>query len=358
MATITYVIINGKWADGTSAPKYREYDIGSKIRDTDIINGMTPNEGWWSGGGSWSPDSPYYKEVTGSMTYTYSYTIPMIPITYEIVNGYWSDGTDAPKVREYPQGNSIRDTDIINGNTPKQGWTGSGSWSPKSPYYAEVTEPMTYTYTFSTPLVSITYEIVNGYWRDGTDTPIVREYALGSTIRDKDILNGNTPKPGYPNSSKWFPYSPYISTVTEDVTLFQLVFGTPHTITYKIVNGTWADGTTTPKTETVFTGMTPANIPEGMIPLVGYKDGEWSPDPYNTVITEDTTFTYECIEIVAIRLIAKKEISSNYMDEDAIATISTSGMAYLNQGDIIYMYGKLVAADQNEVILVIHGPTA
>ena len=203
---------------------------------------------------------------------------------------------------------------------------------------------------------------MNGTWTQYagapyTSNPVVKQYDSGAAMNwrpDNVKANDGWSKDG----AYWTPYDPYNEPATDNATFVYSMVGFPRTVTYKIVNGTWADGTTTQKTETVYSGLTPANIPEGMIPLVGYKDGGWVPDPYNTVITEDTTFTYECIEIVAIRLIAKKEISSNYMDEDAIATISTSGTTYLNQGDIIYMYGKLVAEDQNEVIMVIHGPTA
>lgn len=65
-----------------------------------------------------------------------------------------------------------------------------------------------------------------------------------------------------------------------------------YTVTYKVVNGTWADGTTADKTETVASGTSPLNAPTGMIASSGYTGGTWDIDPSTATITEATTFTY------------------------------------------------------------------
>ena len=65
----------------------------------------------------------------------------------------------------------------------------------------------------------------------------------------------------------------------------------PAVVTYKIVNGTWSDGTTD-KTEVVAKGSTLSDIPTGMKPAAGYTTGKWDKDPAEAAITEDTVFTY------------------------------------------------------------------
>lgn len=64
------------------------------------------------------------------------------------------------------------------------------------------------------------------------------------------------------------------------------------TVTYKVVNGTWSDGTKDEITETVAEGEKPANVPTGMKAASGYSDGKWDTDPDSAAISEDTTFTY------------------------------------------------------------------
>ncbi len=63
-------------------------------------------------------------------------------------------------------------------------------------------------------------------------------------------------------------------------------------VTYKVVGGTWPDGTTADKTETVQIGSKPASIPTGMKASEGYTGGAWDVDPSTAIITKTTTFTY------------------------------------------------------------------
>ena len=67
---------------------------------------------------------------------------------------------------------------------------------------------------------------------------------------------------------------------------------TKHTVTYIVVNGTWADGTTTPKTEEVEDGQSPTQIPTGMKPAENYEGGAWNPNPTGATITDTASFTY------------------------------------------------------------------
>lgn len=64
-------------------------------------------------------------------------------------------------------------------------------------------------------------------------------------------------------------------------------------VTYSIVNGTWADGTTADKTEIVDPYKSPAAIPSGMIASNGFANGSWDTDPASVILNGDTTFTYK-----------------------------------------------------------------
>lgn len=65
-----------------------------------------------------------------------------------------------------------------------------------------------------------------------------------------------------------------------------------YTVTYRVVNGAWADGTAADRTETVTHGASPAGIPTGMTASSGYTGGAWDANPADAVITAAATFTY------------------------------------------------------------------
>ena len=63
-------------------------------------------------------------------------------------------------------------------------------------------------------------------------------------------------------------------------------------MTYKVVNGTWSDDSTTDKTETVQSGSKPASVPTGMKASQGFTGGAWDENPADATITGAKTFTY------------------------------------------------------------------
>ncbi|MCR4866565.1 MAG: hypothetical protein K5921_06550 [Lachnospiraceae bacterium] len=70
---------------------------------------------------------------------------------------------------------------------------------------------------------------------------------------------------------------------------------TTHTVTYKVLNGKWNDGTTADKEEQVIDQGNLMNIPDvGSNPSSGYKAGSWSqPAPNSDAkITENVIYTY------------------------------------------------------------------
>ena len=64
------------------------------------------------------------------------------------------------------------------------------------------------------------------------------------------------------------------------------------TVTYRVVGGAWADGTSEDRTETVVIGASPADVPTGMLAGEGFTDGAWDTEPASAVLLGDTIFTY------------------------------------------------------------------
>ena len=107
-----------------------------------------------------------------------------------------------------------------------------------------------------------------------------------------------------------------------------------YTVTYSVVNGTWSDGTTADKTETVQSGSAPASVPTGMIADSGFTGGSWNPDP-TSAITEDTTFIYTF------------EAESVNPEPDPVATVSMYRLYNPNSGEHFYTAS---AGERNHLI--------
>ena len=146
------------------------------------------------------------------------------------------------------------------------------------------------------PTHTVTYNVVNGTWADGTTTPKTEEVEDGQS--PTQIPMGMIASEGFEGGS-WNP-NPTGATIT-DTASFTYTFTakqnppqpiTKHTVTYNVVNGTWADGTTTPKTEEVEDGQSPTQIPTGMIASEGFEGGSWNPNPTGATITDTASFTY------------------------------------------------------------------
>ncbi len=73
------------------------------------------------------------------------------------------------------------------------------------------------------------------------------------------------------------------------------IFGKACTVTYKVVGGTWSDGTTADKTVDIVKGYPLTDVPTGMVAATGYTGGSWDSDEVldnNTSINQDKTYTY------------------------------------------------------------------
>ncbi|MBO6298163.1 MAG: hypothetical protein J6N53_04895, partial [Lachnospiraceae bacterium] len=153
----------------------------------------------------------------------------------------------------------------------------------------------------------VTFKVVNGAWNDGTNAD--KTVTLTGWEGDKLMLTSDQiPRAG----SK--PYSTYKfgnwdvtpsadTEITEDTTYTYTYVkknSINSTVTFKVVNGSWNDGTTEDKTVTLrgYQGETlklaAKDIPEaGSKAAEGYQEGSWDVTPAaNTVITDDVTYTY------------------------------------------------------------------
>lgn len=318
-AEVTFQIVGGTWRDGTSADLRVSVPTLAGIGTLDPANvpaGMFPDTGYT--GGAWDTEpntSP--GGVTGSVTYTYRFT-PIVSdatVRFQVVNGTWSDGTGTDILLTVPLlggTGTLSAADVPTGMLPDSGCAG-GAWNvvpDTSP--GGITANTTYIYSF-VPLVSsaeVTFRVVNGTWADGTemDKIVTVALALGKgTLSEADVPSGMIPHLGY-GSGIWL-VQPDTSTgdITGDVTYTYRFLPVPlASVTFRIVNGTWADGTRTDRVVVVPLagggGTLPeADVPSGMKPNRGYTGGTWDTEP-NTEpggITGDVVYTYSFTPSVA-----------------------------------------------------------
>ena len=297
---------------GMTVYAYAEYvDVDDSCRDGGSASEnpegtfvAVPNPGWqfdhWNyywgegvGSGS-STDNPleldyyYYLEV---VAYFVPASVQTYTVTYSVVNGTWADGTTADKTETVASGASP--ASIPTGMIPSSGYTG-GAWDT-DPSGATITGNTTYTYTFvdapsaaispeNSGTVSVTFDSVSNNWIF-TASP-----AEGYVFDEWNFIDD-----GDPNNDESNPLSVNRSTFrnwSNLTAVFEEAPAQTYTVTYSVVNGTWSDGTTADKTETVQSGSAPASVPTGMIAASGYTGGSWDTDPSSATITGNITFTY------------------------------------------------------------------
>ena len=153
----------------------------------------------------------------------------------------------------------------------------------------------------------VTFRVINGSWNDGTDadkTVTLNGYE-GDTLKltaDQIPAAGDKPNDGY-KAGSWDVTPDTDSAVAAD-TIYTYTYVQKEsislTVTFRVINGSWNDGTAADKTVTLngYEGdtlkLTADQIPvAGDKPNDGYKAGTWDVTPdTNTAITEDTTYVY------------------------------------------------------------------
>ena len=157
---------------------------------------------------------------------------------------------------------------------------------------------------------TVTFRVVNGGWDTGTDgdkTVELSGYADELHLSEADIpAVGNKPSSGY-KAGSWDVSPDTARLITEDTTYtysYAEKQAISYTVTFKVVNGAWEDGTSTEKVVTLAgvegdaLKLAADQIPAvGDKPADGYQAGEWDVVPStNTVINQNRTYTYTYLE--------------------------------------------------------------
>ena len=170
----------------------------------------------------------------------------------------------------------------------------------------------------------MTYRVVNGTWSDDTTTDKTETVQSGS--KPASVPTGMKASEGYTDGA--WDTNPADATIT-GTTTFTYTFTTvpTYTVTYKVVNGTWSDGSTADKTENVADGATPTGVPTGMIASSGYTGGAWDTNPADATITKATTFTYTFTAVGTIsKTVTFKVVNGSWNDESvAEKTVTLTG---------------------------------
>lgn len=142
---------------------------------------------------------------------------------------------------------------------------------------------------YTAPTYEVTYKVVNGTWSDDSTTD--KKETVQSGSKPASVPTSMKAASGYTGGA--WDTDPADATITGATTFTYTFTALPtYEVTYKVVNGTWSDDSTTDKTETVQSGSKPASVPTGMKAASGYTGGSWDNDPAEATITGATTFTY------------------------------------------------------------------
>ena len=122
------------------------------------------------------------------------------------------------------------------------------------------------------------------------------------------------------------------------------------TVTFRVVNGTWSDGTTADKTVpmnlTEGRGTLRASqIPQGMRPAAGYELGDWNiqPDTSQGAVIHDVTYTYafakEQIPTITVGSVVLDDLTQDY-DNGFWRWDASENRLYFEKG---YVFGPIQA---------------
>ena len=190
---------------------------------------------------------------------------------------------------------------------------------------------------------TVTFKVENGEWNDGgSDDKTVtlsrkENEDLLLTLKAEDIPGvGNKPSSGF-KAGEW-DITPSTEMVISRDRVFTYTYDqkapVSHTVTFKVENGTWNDGTTEDK-KIILSGYEgdTLKLSADQIPLVGtkpdseHKKGKWDVTPnIATEITGDTTYTYTYADKKMIKYTVTFKVENGEWDdggsEDKVVTLS------------------------------------
>ena len=188
-ATVTFKVVNGKWADGTTANKTVNVTLSDgkgTLSASDVPTGMIANANYENGAWDVTPVTTA-NGITGDVTYTYSFTehVPVITnatVTFKVVNGKWADGTTANKTVNVTLSDgkgTLSASDVPTGMIANTGYE-NGSWDVTPVTTANgITGDVTYTYSFVAAAPTTYTVTVNGSYASTTGAG---SYEAGETV--------------------------------------------------------------------------------------------------------------------------------------------------------------------------------
>ena len=369
--TVTFKVVNGKWDDETTADKTvtltgYEGDTLKLAADQIPTVGTKPSDTYKAG--SWDVTPSTETEITAATTYTYTYAQKdsiSQTVTFKVVNGSWDDETTADKTVTLTgyegdvlklAANQIPAVGTKPNNTYK-----AGSWDVTPSTDTAITEATTYTYTYAQKASisqTVTFKVVNGSWDDETtaDKTVTLTGYEGDTLKlaaSQIPTVGTKPNDTY-KAGSW-DTTPSAEIAITGATTYTYTYAQKEsisqTVTFKVANGKWDDGTTADKTVTL-TGyegdtlkLAAADIPAvGTKPSDTYKAGSWDVTPSTeTEITAATTYTYTYVAkeaAVVTKAPEGKTLTYNGQEQALVTAGEATG------GEMQYALGTKDAATQ------------
>ena len=288
---------------------------------------------------------------------------PIVTLTYD---GNGATGGDVPaQASSYASGSAV----TVPGNTNSLVKTGYafGGWNTKNDgtgtaYAADAS----LTITADTTLYArwrqaishtVTFKMVNGSWNDETttDKTVTLTGYEGDTLKlaAADIpAVGNKPNDTY-KAGSW-DTTPSVDTEITAATTYTYTYAQKdsisQTVTFKVVNGSWNDETTTDKTVTL-TGYEgdALKLAANQIPAVGgkpndtFKSGGWDTTPSTeTEITGAITYTYTYAQKDAISQTVTFKVINGKWDDDTTADKTVNLTGY--EGDTLKLAANQIPA--------------
>ena len=205
---------------------------------------------------------------------------------------------------------------------------------------------------------TVTFKVVNGKWNEGEGDAATADKTVTLTGYEGDTLKltadqiptvGTKPNNTY-KAGSW-DVTPSTDTEITGATTYTYTYAQKdsisQTVTFKVVNGSWNDETTTDKTVTLtgYEGDT-LKLAADQIPTVGtkpndtYKAGSWDVMPNtDTAITEATTYTYTYAQKDSISQTVTFKVVNGSWDDETTADKTVTLTGY--EGDTL----KLAATD-------------
>ncbi len=329
--TVTFKVEHGAWNNGSKDDvvltlEGYEGDILKFTADQIPLAGDQADYPYKAGG--WNEPPAADTEVTANLEYTYSYIMkdPIShTVTFKVENGAWNSGSRLNVVLtlEGYEGDILKFTaDQIPSAGDKADYPyKAGGWNEPPAADTEVTADLEYIYSYimKDPISqTVTFKVLNGAWNNGDkeDVIITLEGYEGDVLKlsaDQIPAVGNMPD--YPFKAGEWDATPQTDVEIKDNPVFTYGYVIKdeliRTVTFKVVNGAWNDGSKEDVTVTLegyegdmFT-LDPSKIPAvGEMPDYGFMKGEWEvvPDTENPFAV-DLVYTYKYFEIPTFEVV-------------------------------------------------------